>query len=598
MRRLAAACVATVLAVAGLTGCGIPDETDVATHGPGPTPGVAPGGESLDTPSARTATADPLAFVENYLAVAAGDPAKAVDRVREWIAPASRPAFKPSADINVVRLVEKSVVSSGTDEVRLKVQHVGVLGATGALEPPAAGVEIAEYRLVVTRGSDPADGLFISNPPKLLLLSDTALANFYETRPIYFWNLDSTALVPDLRWLPKEQALEKGPTQIVDALTAGPSPWLKDAVLALPPDTKRTDNVPYRQDGRLQVSLSGPADDAAVVDRLGRQLRWSFGPDPTKELELRIGNNNPTKFADDSYLASNPAAQLATVSERFCLYDGKVRRLAASARPTDAVPVPDELNRDVRAAALSRSGGTVYAALVAANGAGQRLVLTATRDGIPVTRTPELPKGAASRPVWLSGWANGEPGGGVGVLAVGGRLYSFMTNGVAVEPVDLPAGLGPVTAVGAAPDGHRIAFVAGGRLYVSVLTADANRLKAGPPRRVQTSLSGVTGVDWSSEETLVVAGTRVDTGRVTIIDITVDGGVETARLNGLGTAAVTDLAAYPANPLSRAAVVVYQVDGVAYDLFNPPESIDAADLVGAPAAGGDPVRPVAPFFLE
>ena len=164
------------------------------------------------------------------------------------------------------------------------------------------------------------------------------------------------------------------------------------------------------------------------------------------------------------------------------------------------------------------------------------------------------------------------------------------------------AGLAGIASVAVAPDGHRVAVIAGGRLYLSVLTAADNGMQLSPPLPVRTLMRELTAVDWSSEGSLVVAGVRTDKDRVAITDVSIDGAVQTYRQPDLGTARITHLVAYPANPVINtgdANAVAYVADDVAYNVLSAPEA-DRRRRRGRAGAqpGGRAVLPTAPFFLN
>ena len=605
MRRAVGLLAAVVLMAGGLVGCGIPDETAVRVRGSGPPPGLADGGDSIGRPPPqRGDTRDRAMFVANYLAAPAGNLSESVERVRQFLAPERRGTFKPEAEINVVRLLDAPLVNPGSQEVTLRVQHVGVLRANGALEPPTA--QESTYTLVVSEAEGAGQGFYVTSPPPLLLMSDTALANYYQTRSIYFWNNDQTFLVPDLRYLANEVSREKTPTQILQWLTGGPSAWLADAVAKLPDGTGPTGNVvPDAHAGKLEIGLTAPAvptNDKRALDRLGRQLMWSLRPNWTNELILKVAGQPDASFTGNDFLSSNPSYQLTDAPQRFCVYQGRVSRLKFPGGPTGPVPlVSPEINQDVRTAGLSRSGTTTYAALVVA---GQRLVVGAARDGQQANfQTTRLPPGPISRPVWLTALSGGEPERGTGLIAAAGRLHRFSSSGVQTREVVLPGVSGGVTAVAVAADGYRIAYVAGGNLYVTVVTSTGTDVRAMPSRQVRTSLEGITAVDWSGEKLLVVAGKRKDTGRSAIVDVRVDAGIEYLRLSDLGEAQVSHLAAYPAKPSGTTgpapgAAVTYVVNGLAYELLGQEELIEESEVLGAAPPANPPARPSAPFFLR
>jgi hypothetical protein len=259
------------------------------------------------------------------------------------------------------------------------------------------------------------------------------------------------------------------------------------------------------------------------------------------------------------------------------------------------------LNRDVRSAALGRSAGSTYAALVTGGPTLKLQTFAATADGSPSGLNADLGTRAASRPVWLSLPIDGRVDGAVGLIAAGGRLLRFGTGAADPKPIKLSAEIGPVTAVAAAPDGRRVAFIAGGRLFVTVLATGLAPGVTVPQRLrlVPASLSRLSAVDWSSEDSLVVAGFRESSQRVALVDVTVDGALETERLADVGARTVTDLVAHPARPSTAggAVAVAYVGEGIAYDAFSVAQPIEAAQVVGA-TVGPKTSRPTAPLFLD
>jgi hypothetical protein len=597
--------VATVALLAGLlAGCGIPDSTDVVSVARGPSTGLSSGDENAPTRTSRESTDDKAQFIANYLQAAAGDVAGATTRVKDFIAPAARRGFKPTQELRVVRLVEKPLVNPGSAKVSLKVQQVGVLsGTSGTLEPPVSVAGITSYDFDVD-AVEGQSGLYVTKAPQLLLLSDTALNTFYERRTIYFWNREKTALVPDVRYLSSDIPSERRPTQIVKWLAAGPSPWLAGAVDELSENTKVLGNVPVT-DNKLQVNLSGitvPPDDPRTLERLGRQLQWSLRPNPAPELELRFDNQVQGTFSGSDYLTSNPAYRFADRPERFVVYDGRIHRLAQSVNPDQPVPlVTNEVNRNVRSAALTSGAERSYAALVAGEGGRQVLrVGTAMTGQAPIFRRAVLP-GAAGRPVWATTPSGADTSAAVGLIVVAGRIHSFGANAV-TRLVDWQGGPARVTGVSVAPDGHRVAVVAGGRLYLSILTTAGNGMQLSPPRPIRVLLRDLTAVDWSSEGSVVVAGVVGATNRVAITDVSIDGAVQTDRQPDLGAERITHLVAYPANPATTtsgdANAVAYVADGVAYDVVTGPKRIGVADLAAPVPSPADGELPTAPFFLN
>ena len=590
-----------VALVAGLvlTGCGIPDATDVQPLRPGPSTGVSSGDDTAPTRSLRSETEDRSEFVLNYLEAAAGDFEKAAERVKEFLTPNEAVTFKATSDIRVVRLTEPPLVEPGQEDVRINVQGVGTLGAKGVLQPTSGGPETYNLKLREVEGQQ---GLFVSKPPGVLLLSVEALEKFYEQRTIYFWNSDRTGLVPDVRYMWRGVPDEQQPTEIIDWLTTGPSPLIAPVVEALRAGTKPIGNVPAVKDDTLQISLSGqavPTDDPTAEDRLQRQLRWSLRPDLPGALQLSVEQRDTRVYTGADYLSSNPAYRQIAEPERFAVYGGQVRRLARSYNAAQPVPViAPEANRAVVQAALSASGSRSWAALVTTGSRGRTtLRVGAAGPGEHAALRPVagLPV-RMGRPVWAKSPVGADTGT-VGLVPADGRLYWFGPDGAPATPVSWPGGPRKITAVAVAADAHRIAVLADGKLFVAGLSINEDGPQMTQPWAIRTLLTDLTAVDWSSEGTLVVAGKRAASGRVAIMEVSIDGATQTDRLSDLGSSPVTHLSSLPAGPTGgESGSIAYVLGGAAYDEINP-NKISVDDLAEPVADPPADVQPLAPFFL-
>jgi hypothetical protein len=599
-RPLRVALVALLLA--GLAGCGIPERTEVEVDYKGEIGGAGSfEGRSAESPARTASGSDPRAFVDNFLAAAAGEPEGAYERVKLFIAPPDRTRLpeKQGSEVvlNVVRLtVEDPLVARNSDDtwsVRVPVQQLGQLRADGTLGPPVATE--AEYRFQLRSAAsdgteNPEAGLFVVNPPNVLLLSDEALRSYYRPRTIYFWSSDQTRLVPDQRYLPVAVPADRWVTETVQWLTGGPAEWLAPTVARLPDRTDLINNA-TQSDGRWEINLDLPGEDRTKLDRLATQLVWSL---PELDGELELKNRNQTRWTIQDAAAhrrANPAYPLADGVQRFAVYQGAVHPLALLGGPVVPVPVIPEENRNITSAALSRSGREILAAFVvpAPNGR-QRLKVGTGPETVRVFRQTAETFASVGRPVWIKGT---DPLRAAGLVVADGRLYSF-GRGAGLTPVaSAPQG---VTSVGVALDGRRIAVVARGALYVAALSLDGEVLTAGPARRLATSLTELSVVDWGGENSLTVAGTA---GQQAVYEVSVDGAVETPLTKNVG-ARVTHLAAYPTNSVVPLNVgqLMYEANGVVW-AGTPFDTIGWEQVQGVapPPAGVQPGSPTAPFFL-
>jgi hypothetical protein len=605
MRRLLLA--AAVLAALLPGGCGIPDGSDVRVIGPGP----SSGSYSTDDGSppiqvTRDASSDPDQFARYFLQAAAGDPETAVNRVKEFLSPEARAAFKPTSKaVQVVRLVENPLYTPGDNYVTLTIQQVGQLQSNGLLDPTS---DPKPEKLNINFDRVPGQtGLFVTKAPPVLLLSDVALSTFYQRHTIYFWNNQYTGLVPDVRYMPVSVPTVQQPTTILNWLTAGPADWLQDAVQPLPQGAAASGNIPAINNNRLVITLNAqtvPPDDPKALDRLRQQLQWSLRPLEPQTLELRIEHQDPVSFTRAAYQDSNAASRLADVPERFVIYNGVIRRLSESPRAVNAVPVlkPDA-NRGIQSAAMSTSGSHTFAAVVVGANGGQTLrVASAPVDSEADLRVVKGVSGSLGHPAWAI-TTPGSATGAVGLITANGRLYSFGPDGSPAQPVEWQGGdPGPIAAVSVAPDGYRVALVSRGKLYRAVLTAGGDGIALTTPEQIlPPGLRSLSAVAWSSEGWLAVAGVLTENNRVSVMDTTIDGAIPYTRLSDIGKKPVTYLTAYPANPVTReeySASESYVADGVAWDVLSEPLRITAADLAGPAGSQSAGTTPSAPFFLN
>jgi hypothetical protein len=608
MRRSIPAVVAVTALV--LAGCGIPDESGVTVIGPGPSTGITSGSEDTPDQATRTTTSDRGQFIANYLAAAAGDNDGATERVKEFMSPAAAGKFKPVAIPRVIRLVGTPLFSSGQAEVKLTYELIGTLGKNGLVEPPNEPVR-GEYDIRLGTAED-GISLYILDAPPVLLISDTALASRYTQRTIYFWNTEHTGLVPDVRYMLRDVPIEQVPTTVLGWLIEGPAPWLRSVAEVLPDGTALLGKIPAIEEQTLTINLSAqavPTEGALeAVERLRRQLQWSLRTLLWENLALNIGRQETRNYYGTDYLTSNAAFRLDRLPERFAVYGGKIVRLSETPRSVQSIPgVPPEANKDVRTAALSASAVQTYAAVVAGSGGGETLRVGASPIGASEDATLRevtgLPNGLG-HPVWAMNSNGTRPDDGIGLIIGKGALYSFRAEGGPARPVQLSGVTGGLSAISVAPDGHRVAIVAGGRLYRAVLAISGDGVSLSEAELLRPPLQTVTAADFSGEGWITVAGVGGG-GRVTVLDVTVDGALQDPRLPDLGDDTVNYVTAYPANPanqgsteLGNADYVSYTTADAAWDALSTPVRIDPSDLAEPPGEKNQNLVPTAPFFLD
>ncbi|MEU8162386.1 LpqB family beta-propeller domain-containing protein [Micromonospora sp. SD19] len=584
-------------------GCGIPAASDVRVDGKGGAATEAGVISRGSEPPTRTASGTlQEVFVRNFLSAAAGEPDRAYERVKAFVAPEDKIRLQDKKGsevaLNVVRLREAVYTPNRdlTTTVKITVQQIGVLRANGTLAPPVATE--TEYEFGLRSASfdggvdDDRAGLYIINPPNVLLLSDTALRQYYQDETIYFWSSDRTRLVPDQRYRPQAVPVERRVNEVVKWLVGGPSDWLRPGVVGLPDRTELINNA-TGGNGRWEVNLDMPSDDQNGIDQLITQIAWSLGDLPG-QLELKIRNNAQPVVILGERRNSHALYPHAASPLRFGVYDGAIHPLDFEGEPSGTVPLAPEVNRNVVSASLGfAKDRRILAAMVVTGSKNRyRLAVGTGVEPVSVLSRSSTEYSSISRPVWLR-MVDSRPGRGL--VVADGQLYRFdETARMYQMPLNLPSG--EVTAVAAALDGQRVALIAGGRLYVAAVNLDGGGVSIGPPRELVTSLTNPTAVDWGREDQLVVAGS---VGQPALYEISVDGALETPLRTDLG-AKVNHLTAYPSNRGVRApsGAYMYEVNGVAYR-SSPFERIEPSRVRGIAQvpAGVRQSNPSAPFFL-
>jgi Lipoprotein LpqB beta-propeller domain len=582
------AVVAALGAALAATSCGVPGRTDVVVDGErrnGPVQDSY-GGEEVLPPGPAVPSNNVDEFVKRFLEAPAGDWAGAGARVKQFLMPQAEQSWQAPEKITVVRLIggKPEIKQGPTSEVTLKVQQIGTLDNHGRLEASQTS-EPATYKFTVGATTAPRGGLAVLNPPQDMLLTDTGLKNWYERRTIYFWD-SKRNLVPDLRYLPRAVEDAARPNLLIDWLLDDPAEWLKRSVLELPEGTKRLGNAYQDDDGRLIVNLSNAATGQnQSIDQLLAQLCWSLRADFTGDIVLQIEFQKRGEGSTSDYVGRNPAYRLSEQGEElFAVADGVVRRVQtddAQVKP-DVPPVDSAVNKNVRYAAISSE----YAALVRTDGDQLRLWFGPNQQGGVVAKS--LRARAMSRPVL----SNDQ---GAGYVAADGKLYQFSVDTAKVNEVSVSGLPGGVTSVALAPDGRRLAVVAGGRPYLVALSGDGGG-STGAARAVTSPLTNLIGISWVNETSLAMVGS--DRTTPTLVNVSLDGGVLTAQQE-LSVSPVTELVSYPENPLTEGGgQTMIEADNRAYYVYSSSVLDLAPDkLTGTPPPAKGAV-PTAPFFME
>jgi hypothetical protein len=603
-RRLVYAALAAALLAPLLTGCGVPSSSKPVVVGAATPKGPA----SNQVPIAKDGpdrNIDAQELVRRYLrAVAWGnetlDPkatGSAVDFAKTFLTPEAHSTWNPAPDIIVVRArLNLPVVTADGIQVEVAMQPVGMLDSQGVVVPRPPPIP-PNYQFTVVPA---ADGLRIANPLDAMLLSDDALTTLYEPWPIYFWDTNDRTLVPDLRYISRAQTPANRDNELTNwLLLGGPSADVDQAVNKVPDAIKQSDRL-VRDGNRLRINLTRNA--ANVQDKLPHfvvQLRWTLRWfTGTVDLQIEGQHQNPSTL---DMLGYNSAATADGQGDqpRFCIVDGRVRQFSGDAT------APSVLSNDANAGVVSAAiihGSAQQAALVRQDSPGKvRLWLGAQQGDTTRYQPTDLVASSTSRPVGLVG----RPAAQV-LIAADGRLYD-VPFGTGHKSDLTPSDIGPVTSVSVAPDGRRVALVAGGLPYVGVLQVqpDGTLVSVAQLGAVPAGLVDVTGIAWSREEFVVVAGRSG--GQSALVEASFDGALITPlQLRNLPSPPVTRVVANPVVrrsdlPEGQRGSMMLEANGHSYNVYSGSVvdlATDPAFASPSPAPGKEPPPPTAPFFLD
>ncbi len=504
MRPLGALITLLVLLSAGCTG--------IPTAGPVEEVPVSTQPRGIDiAPQPPEAGVAPTRLVEGFLqAMAAPEGDYAV--ARQYLTPAAAEEWDPAS----ATVVDATVTGDG-EMASLTGQRLGTLDLHGHYTAAAAPF-VHQFTLTELDGE-----WRIAAPPPGLLLTRYIFERYYQRVTLYYLARAGGHVVPDPIHLPETSVT---PEAIVEALLAGPSPTVAQAVSNALPNGVRLGaaGASLNSDGVVTVDLAGLSerlgDDARR--RLGAQLMWSLTAIP-RATGLVVTNGGvpfilPGSRADGVLeLAGQQGYQIlsrAASVDLFAVDDGAPGRLTGDGqvepwRNVD-LPVADiAVSLDGEAAIIDDSR-TVLA--VGAPGSE----LTRVETGYTNLRSPSFSLGI----LWLL--ADG-PSGRPLLLTVDRQ------RSVEQVSLDLPVGL-EVLEFAVSPARARIALLVGsddtGRLGMAQVLPTTPVTVTGwaPLPMVDTSgqsLTDVSAVAWQAETSLAVAATS--DGLRSVYSVEIDG---------------------------------------------------------------------------
>jgi hypothetical protein len=482
--------------LAALSACGIEPGPVVGHRQAQPDPGSAP----LATASLKKTEAEynPVALVENFLAAAAERPNKREDTLRSYMADPAWKAPAGDAEINVYRQLGISytrVLAEVT--VTVKLQRIGTLSYKDGLLKPIRE-DPANETFIAVEGTS---GLLLKKVPQTqgLMMTDSALQNHFESRPVYFSDLSDRRLVPDYRYVSRSANDVEQARQLIEWMFAGPAPFLDGAVRTLPAEA-RPNKLPVVEENetRLVVDLPIPLDPAELTP-LGHQLSATLAVNRISEIVI-------TQRGQEARRQNNKTANEAP-GARYAVVNEQVVRLRTPERGTQA-PLIESFNHDVVWASFSRLEGAV---VLAQRTGGQTRFFVG-----PVSGPKPLDLAGVEQAAWLDGGSKSA------LVLANRKLYDVTAEGPKVA--ELPGLPGPVVSFSVTHEGRIVLVTADGVLHIAALRRDeAGALRITTAQEIPTELAQVQHASFREPHSLVIAGITRDTRSLVLTSIWLDG---------------------------------------------------------------------------
>ena len=498
---------------------------------------------------------------------------------REYLTPAASRSWSPGSAVTVVGETPTVVTQSrhfgpeSTVTVVASGQVVATVTSSGQYQPvTGSGVTAQRQNFVVEsyHGEWRIARLPGTGRVSHLLMLPVSFFNLvYKPQNLYFYaqGHSGQVLVPDPVFVPSDSS--DPATRLVRALMSGVPAWLEGAATSAFPARARLGGVqvlpgpPGNKTAIVSLSMPARAARPATLGALDAQLVWtltsrSYGQPLIQSVKLKVnGRFWPASGSAVLSQARYPNLVPGPTEGEGLYYagaDGGVSVLGGHGRSSQATatPVPGAAGQgripmkviavspdspDPRyLAGISSSGTTVYVSDLAAGGSAR--ARTSAASGV-FTGTAFS---ALSWDRWDNLWVAGQVGrsAGVWVLPHG--------RGPAVR-VSLPPGTGPVTALKVAPDGVRVAMVAGrggtSQLMIGAVVRMGGEFVILHTLRAGANLASPGAMAWYDPDHLLVVTGTADGTEVWEVPVNGNGAVRQGAQPGI----VSVAAAGPGNPL-------------------------------------------------
>jgi hypothetical protein len=414
---------------------------------------------------------------------------------REFLSESIRATWNPNQELLIQKSTpEVTLTDNGTAFVEVELS--ARVDANGRYEIlPAGSTRVLQFSFTEEAGE-----IRLNSAPDVTIVIRPVFDVVFRSYSVFFLDQSKKTLVPELRWFPANPATG---TKLVNALLAGPSDWLKPAVVsAIPTGTVLSlDAVTVQQEVAL-VDLSARALVAGLTDRslMKAQLVATLSQLPTI-TRVAVSIERSAQDIPDSQLLP-----LVSTSGALVALDEEGLKILSGAT-TDSVPAGLDFfsSRTVTNLALSKSASKITS----------------------VTSTGVFETGLAN-----PGASTELVDARSSLVSVGydplGYLWLVSGSQVSIESRPLRASWltdQTITAFSLSPEGSRVALIVDRGAINQVLLTSVIRDQNGVPVELASPLSlandqpSPTLVSWFDAVTLAILNNQPETSSVALVSI-------------------------------------------------------------------------------
>ena len=482
-----------VLLLASLTGCATLPVSGPVRIGPD----LAPPSDSTSfyySPSTPVDGASETEILAGFLAAGTA-PQNDYAIAREYLSESIRATWNPNQEL-LIQKTTPQVTLTDSGIAFVEVEVTARVDSNGRYETlPAGSTRTLEYTF-----SEQAGQIRLSGAPDVTIVIRPVFDVVFRSYSVYFLDQSRSVLVPELRWFPANPATG---TKLVNALLAGPSEWLKPAVVsAIPAGTVLSLDAVTVQEEVALVDLSARALVASLSDRslMKAQLVATLSQLPTI-TEVAISIERSAQDIPDSDLAVSFGASGTMVAS------GEDGLKAVSGATADEIPAGLSFfsSRTVTNLALSASASKIAVSSstgvfeTALDNPGAAVKLLDARTNLSAVHYDRL-----------------------------GKLWLVSGSQISVDSQPLTASWlsgQSITAFALSPEGSRAALIVDRGDSNQVLLAGVIRDQAGTPIELASplalaaELANPTLVSWFDQVTLSILTTQPDSSNVALVEI-------------------------------------------------------------------------------